>query len=196
MTYLRHFAFKKMFLMVLILGGFCNHYQGPRSKKFPLKLHNSIENRNLTCLAAPNFDLLIFCCRFQKMEKSCGWFCDFVSIPCCPRTTWYGDLRSVPRSLILLRIALELWSFLSRTLIHNQRLWPVITSKYFPTPKYFSITTDLVMMIDKGKLSLEIASFEGIAPSQTDVQQVVVGGDDDGGNYGAWFVDMCVSVSF
>ena len=32
------------------------------------------------------------------------------------------------------------------------------------------------MMIDKGKLSLEIASFEGIAPSQTDVQQVVVGG--------------------
>ena len=41
------------------------------------------------------------------------------------------------------------------------------------------------MMIDKGKLSLEIASFEGIAPSQTDVQQVVVGGDDDGGNYGA-----------
>ena len=51
------------------------------------------------------------------------------------------------------------------------------------------------MMIDKGKLSLEIASFEGIAPSQTDVQQVVVGGDD-GGNYGAWFVDMCVSVSF
>ena len=52
------------------------------------------------------------------------------------------------------------------------------------------------MMIDKGKLSLEIASFEGIAPSQTDVQQQVVVGGDDGGNYGAWFVDMCVSVSF
>ena len=42
------------------------------------------------------------------------------------------------------------------------------------------------MMIDKGKLSLEIASFEGIAPSQTDIQ--LAGGcrgDDDGGNYGA-----------